>query len=60
MIDFFFGAVRNFKSLRPEKSAGRDKHLSIAEPSWRQRYPMVSPDISRSNLDLQESSQLLG
>ncbi|KAJ6905638.1 hypothetical protein NC652_023414 [Populus alba x Populus x berolinensis] len=40
----FFG-VRNFKSLRPEKSAGRDKHLSIAEPSWRQRYPMRVPNF---------------
>lgn len=37
--------VRNFKSLRPEKSAGRDKHLSIAEPSWRQRYPMRVPNF---------------
>ncbi|KAL9333730.1 hypothetical protein Peur_073869 [Populus x canadensis] len=36
---------RNFKSLRPEKSAGRDKHLSIAEPSWRQRYPMRVPNF---------------
>ncbi|KAJ6895095.1 hypothetical protein NC651_021548 [Populus alba x Populus x berolinensis] len=40
----FFG-VRNFKSLRPEKSAVRDKHLSIAEPSWRQRYPMRVPNF---------------
>ncbi|KAJ6409377.1 hypothetical protein OIU84_008970 [Salix udensis] len=37
--------VRNFKSLRPEKSAGRDNHLSIAEPSWRQRYPMRVPNF---------------
>ncbi|KAG6762526.1 hypothetical protein POTOM_033034 [Populus tomentosa] len=37
--------LRNFKSLRPEKSAGRDKHLSIAEPSWRQRYPMRVPNF---------------
>ncbi|CAK7330385.1 unnamed protein product [Dovyalis caffra] len=38
-------SVRNFKSLRPEKSAVRNNQLSIAEPSWRQRYPMRVPNF---------------
>ncbi|XP_024034624.1 methylmalonate-semialdehyde dehydrogenase [acylating], mitochondrial isoform X8 [Citrus clementina] len=34
--------VRNFKSLRPQKTAVRNNYQSVMEPSWRQRNPPVS------------------
>ncbi|KAK9286624.1 hypothetical protein L1049_015024 [Liquidambar formosana] len=38
--------VRNFKSLRPQKSALENCHLSTAiEPSWRQRNPQRVPNL---------------
>uniref|UniRef100_A0A2P2L5Z4 Aldehyde dehydrogenase domain-containing protein n=1 Tax=Rhizophora mucronata TaxID=61149 RepID=A0A2P2L5Z4_RHIMU len=38
-------AVRNFKSLRLEKSSARNNCLSVAEPSWRQHYPTRVPNL---------------
>ncbi|KAK6241267.1 hypothetical protein SCA6_006656 [Theobroma cacao] len=35
-------SVRNYKSLRPQKSAVRNNYLSVMEPPWRQRNPPVS------------------
>ncbi|KAJ1434893.1 Methylmalonate-semialdehyde dehydrogenase [Sesbania bispinosa] len=37
--------VRNFKSLRPEKSAVRNNYLAVIEPSWRQRNPPRVPNL---------------
>ncbi|XVE49443.1 hypothetical protein DITRI_Ditri01bG0082900 [Diplodiscus trichospermus] len=37
--------VRNYKSLRPEKSAVRNNYLSVMEPSWRQRNPPRVPNL---------------
>lgn len=37
--------VRNFKSLRPDKCAVRNNYSDITEPSWMQRYPLVSIDV---------------
>ncbi|XP_027365464.1 methylmalonate-semialdehyde dehydrogenase [acylating], mitochondrial-like [Abrus precatorius] len=37
--------VRNFKSLRPEKSAGRNNYLAVIEPSWRQCNPVRVPNL---------------
>jgi hypothetical protein len=39
-------AVRNFKSLRPQKSAVRNNYLTVTESSWRQRNPPVSLDVT--------------
>lgn len=38
-------AVRNFKSLRPQKSAVRNNYLTVTEPSWRQRNPPRVPNL---------------
>lgn len=35
-------AVRNFKSLSPQKSFVRNNYSVVIEPSWRQRNPPVS------------------
>ncbi|GLU08070.1 hypothetical protein SLE2022_249990 [Rubroshorea leprosula] len=37
--------VRNYKSLRPQKSAVRNNYLSAMEPSWRQRNPPRVPNL---------------
>ncbi|XP_057978207.1 methylmalonate-semialdehyde dehydrogenase [acylating], mitochondrial-like isoform X2 [Malania oleifera] len=38
--------VRNFKSLRPQKAASENSHLSrVSEPSWRQRNPPRVPNL---------------
>ncbi|GAV84832.1 Aldedh domain-containing protein [Cephalotus follicularis] len=37
--------VRNYKSLRPEKSAVRNNYLSVMQPSWRQRNPPRFPNL---------------
>ncbi|XP_021662398.2 methylmalonate-semialdehyde dehydrogenase [acylating], mitochondrial isoform X3 [Hevea brasiliensis] len=37
--------VRQFRSLRPEKSAVRKNYLSVTEPSWRQCYPTRVPNL---------------
>ncbi|KAK3185217.1 hypothetical protein Dsin_032503 [Dipteronia sinensis] len=37
--------VRNFKSLRPQKSAVRNNYQSVVEPSWRQRNPPRVPNL---------------
>ncbi|XP_021277728.1 methylmalonate-semialdehyde dehydrogenase [acylating], mitochondrial-like [Herrania umbratica] len=38
-------SVRNYKSLRPQKSAVRNNYLSVMEPSWRQRNPPRVPNL---------------
>ncbi|XP_038681678.1 methylmalonate-semialdehyde dehydrogenase [acylating], mitochondrial-like [Tripterygium wilfordii] len=38
-------AVRNFKSLRPQKSAVRNNSLSVIEPSWRLCDPPRVPNL---------------
>ncbi|XP_057978213.1 methylmalonate-semialdehyde dehydrogenase [acylating], mitochondrial-like isoform X6 [Malania oleifera] len=38
--------VRNFKSLRPQKAASENSHLSrVSEPSWRQRNPPATQTV---------------
>ncbi|KAH9657458.1 methylmalonate-semialdehyde dehydrogenase (acylating) [Citrus sinensis] len=37
--------VRNFKSLRPQKTAVRNNYQSVMEPSWRQRNPPRVPNL---------------
>ncbi|TKY71523.1 Methylmalonate-semialdehyde dehydrogenase of acylating [Spatholobus suberectus] len=37
--------VRNFKSLRPEKSAVRNNYLAVIEPLWRQCNPPRVPNL---------------
>ncbi|XP_021624564.1 methylmalonate-semialdehyde dehydrogenase [acylating], mitochondrial isoform X2 [Manihot esculenta] len=37
--------VRQFRSLRPEKSAARKNYLSVTEPSWRQRCPTATQQV---------------
>ncbi|XP_075673990.1 methylmalonate-semialdehyde dehydrogenase [acylating], mitochondrial-like isoform X2 [Castanea sativa] len=37
--------MRNFKSLRPQKSAVRNNYLAVTEPSWRQRNPPRVPNL---------------
>ncbi|KAM3742526.1 hypothetical protein ACB098_07G074600 [Castanea mollissima] len=37
--------VRNFKSLRPQKSAVRNNYQAVTEPSWRQRNPPRVPNL---------------
>ncbi|KAJ4716757.1 Methylmalonate-semialdehyde dehydrogenase [Melia azedarach] len=38
-------SVRNFKSLRPQKTAVRNNYQSVMEPSWRQRDPPRVPNL---------------
>nr|AMJ39516.1 aldehyde dehydrogenase 6B2 copy 2 [Bixa orellana] len=38
-------SVRNYKSLRPQKSAVRNNYLSVMEPSWRQYSPPRVPNL---------------
>ncbi|EOX98631.1 hypothetical protein QUC31_015068 [Theobroma cacao] len=38
-------SVRNYKSLRPQKSAVRNNYLSVMEPPWRQRNPPRVPNL---------------
>ncbi|KAM3742525.1 hypothetical protein ACB098_07G074600 [Castanea mollissima] len=37
--------MRNFKSLRPQKSAVRNNYQAVTEPSWRQRNPPRVPNL---------------
>ncbi|KAJ4832463.1 hypothetical protein Tsubulata_016016 [Turnera subulata] len=37
--------VKNFKSLRAEKSAARNNYISISEASWRQQNPSRVPNF---------------
>ncbi|XP_060676473.1 methylmalonate-semialdehyde dehydrogenase [acylating], mitochondrial [Ziziphus jujuba] len=37
--------VRNFKSLRPQKSAVRNNDTAVIEPSWKQRNPPRVPNL---------------
>ncbi|XP_050261518.1 methylmalonate-semialdehyde dehydrogenase [acylating], mitochondrial-like isoform X2 [Quercus robur] len=37
--------MRNFKPLRPQKSAVRNNYLAVTEPSWRQRNPPRVPNL---------------
>ncbi|KAJ0009978.1 hypothetical protein Pint_33479 [Pistacia integerrima] len=37
--------VRNFKSLRPQKSAVRNNYQAVMEPSWRLRTPPRVPNL---------------
>ncbi|KAF7803786.1 methylmalonate-semialdehyde dehydrogenase [acylating], mitochondrial-like isoform X1 [Senna tora] len=37
--------VRNFKSLRPEKTAVRNNYIAVIEPSWRQHTPPRVPNL---------------
>ncbi|PON93694.1 Methylmalonate-semialdehyde dehydrogenase, partial [Trema orientale] len=36
---------RNFKSLKPQKSAGRNNYSGVTEPSWRQGNPPRVPNL---------------
>ncbi|KAK8529790.1 hypothetical protein V6N12_060559 [Hibiscus sabdariffa] len=38
-------SVRNYKSLKPQKSAVRNNYLSVMEPSWRQHNPPRVPNL---------------
>ncbi|KAB1206694.1 Methylmalonate-semialdehyde dehydrogenase [acylating], mitochondrial [Morella rubra] len=44
-ITNFKSTVRNFKALRPQKSAVRNNYLTVTEPSWRQRNPPRVPNL---------------
>ncbi|GMI74640.1 hypothetical protein HRI_001133300 [Hibiscus trionum] len=38
-------SVRDYKSLKPQKSAVRNNYLSVTEPSWRQHNPPRVPNL---------------